>query len=159
MNTQPNTVRSFSNAGKIQPLPRGPRGRRRRGAAFLEMALVLPILLSILLGIFEMGRVMLVTHVSTSAAREACRKAIIPGATQTEIIDIVNSYLDSGNISESGRVVSILDGEGNPATVSQILPLDPVVVQVEVPYSENTWGFTSIMGGNSLVVRSTMRRE
>jgi hypothetical protein len=53
------------------------RTDRERGAVALEMALVLPVLLLILIGILEFGRVMNVQVSLTQAAREGARHAAI----------------------------------------------------------------------------------
>ena len=135
------------------------RARTRRGVAMLELALVLPILLMLVLGIIEMGRVMMLNQVTTNACREACRRAIIPGMSHAKVLEIVNGYLDAGGVSDEGRVVSVLDAAGNATTVESVLSHGEVTVEVQVPYAENTWGFTAIMGTKMLVSRSTMRRE
>jgi len=124
-----------------------------------EMAIVLPILLMLLLGIIEMGRVMMINQMATNACREACRQAIIPGATDTQITSVVNGYLDAAGISATGRQVKVMDASGTDVSLDDIGSHETVTVEVQAPYSENTWGFSAIMGGRMLVARSTMRRE
>lgn len=135
------------------------RPRKRSGVAMLEFAIVLPILLMLVLGIIEMGRVMMLNQVVTNANREACRQAIVPGASEARILEIVHQSLNASGVSESGRVVRLLDEAGSPASLDAIASKSPVVVETQVPYAENTWGFTSIMGSRLLVSRVTMRRE
>jgi len=43
---------------------------RRRGAAAVEMALVLPIFFTVVLGIIEFGRAMMVSQLMATSARE-----------------------------------------------------------------------------------------
>lgn len=135
------------------------RPRKRSGVAMLEFAIVLPILLMLVLGIIEMGRVMMLNQVVTNANREACRQAIVPGASQTRIMEIVHQSLDASGVSGTGRVVQLLDQAGSPAQLEAIASKSPVIVETQIPYAENTWGFTSIMGSRLLVSRVTMRRE
>ncbi len=56
-------------------------GRRpaaaRRGSTLTEAALVLPLFLMFLFGVFEYGRYILVLQVSTNAAREGARWAVV----------------------------------------------------------------------------------
>jgi Flp pilus assembly protein TadG len=125
----------------------------------LEFAIVLPIFLLLVFGIIEMGCVMMLNQVATNASREACRRAVIAGTTQDQVLAIVERYLDDSGVSKTGRVVTITDGAGNPVTVQSIRSHDPVTVTIQFPYSENTLGFTAITGGRNLVSRSTMRRE
>ncbi len=51
--------------------------RCQRGQSLVEVALVLPILLVILLGIFDFGRAVFAFNTVSNAAREAARLAIV----------------------------------------------------------------------------------
>ena len=64
---------------------------RERGAAAVEMALVLPILLLLVGGIIDFGRFFFTQVQITNAAREGARAAIIPGATMINIINRTNT--------------------------------------------------------------------
>jgi hypothetical protein len=132
---------------------------RRSGVAMLELAIVLPILLLLVLGIIEMGRVMMLNQMATNGVREACRRAIVPGADHNNVLSVCNGYLDASGVSQSGRVVEIRDSAGSNVNLSTIGSHQPVTVYAEFPYSANTWGFTRIMSGKKLVSLSTMRRE
>jgi Flp pilus assembly protein TadG len=57
-------------------LPR-PATRRRRGQALVEFALVLPLLLLLLVGLFDLGRAVFAYNTLTNAAREGARIAIV----------------------------------------------------------------------------------
>jgi Flp pilus assembly protein TadG len=132
---------------------------RRRGAAMLEMAIVLPLLLLLLLGIMELGRAVMIYQVTTNAAREAVRQAIIPGATDAAVLSTCNTYLDRGGISGTGRTVQILNGAGTSSSLTAIGSKQPVTVRVVVPFAQNTWGFSQILGGRSFTSTVSMRRE
>src|SRR5438132_7308064 len=54
------------------------RFRSQRGAAIIETALTLPILLLVSVGIFEFGRAYETWEVMTNAAREGARVAVLP---------------------------------------------------------------------------------
>ena len=53
------------------------RSKKRRGAAVVEFAVVLPLLLTILFGIIEYGWVFMIRQTLQTAAREGCRVAIL----------------------------------------------------------------------------------
>ena len=59
--------------------PTGPRPERSRGAAAVEFALVLPILVALLFGIIEFGRIYNAKLTLANAAREAARDYVITG--------------------------------------------------------------------------------
>ncbi|MFH1681699.1 MAG: TadE family protein [Candidatus Eisenbacteria bacterium] len=70
------------------------RGRRRRGQAVIEFALVLPILLLVLLGITEFGRAFWTLNVLTQAAREGARLAAVGGnleAVETRVEEVLDA--------------------------------------------------------------------
>ena len=138
----------------------GRRNRSRKGVAMLELAIVLPILLLLVFGIIEMGRVMMLNQMATNACREACRQAIVPGMDHDKVIEIVDGYLDVSGVSQTGRVITMRDGQGNVVeNLKEIGSHEEVVVEVQFPYANNTWGITFITGAGSLVARSNMRRE
>jgi TadE-like protein len=61
------------------------RCRSQRGQALVETALVLPVLLIILMGIFDFGRAIFAYNAVSNSAREAVRLAIVKqNATEVE---------------------------------------------------------------------------
>jgi len=67
--------------------------RNRRAAAVVEMAVVLPVLLTILFGIIEFGWTFMVYQSITNAAREGCRVAVLEGSTETDIQGRIDQYM------------------------------------------------------------------
>ena len=68
------------------PIAAPARGsRNERGAALLETAVTLPIVLMICVGIFEFGRAYQTWQVLTNAAREGARVAATKGTTDLEV--------------------------------------------------------------------------
>ena len=53
------------------------RGRLERGQALVEFALVIPIFLLLLVGLFDLGRAVFAFNTLTNAAREGARLAIV----------------------------------------------------------------------------------
>lgn len=105
---------------------------RRRGAALVEFAVVAPLFFTLLIGIIEFGRAMMVAQLMTNASREGARRAIIEGATESEVKTLVSNYLT--NTSVSGATVSV-----NPSNLSTAGFGDNVTVSVTVPYNDVTW--------------------
>jgi Flp pilus assembly protein TadG len=70
--------------------------RDQRGAALLEMAFTLPLLLLISVGIFEFGRAFEVWQVLTNAAREGARVAVLPGISDSMVTARVQQYANAG---------------------------------------------------------------
>lgn len=81
------------------------RSEGQRGAAVVEFAIVLPVLLLLLFGIIEMGFALYDKAMITHASREGARAGIVfkvPPVTDEEIISVVNSYLGSTLITFGG---------------------------------------------------------
>lgn len=73
-------------------------GRRERGAALLEAAITIPIILLICVGIFEFGRAYQTWQVLTNAAREGARMAILQGSTDSDVTQRVRDYMQGGQL-------------------------------------------------------------
>ena len=99
--------------------PRRPGARWRRfgsesGQALIEMALTLPLLLLICVGIFEFGRAYQTWEVLTNAAREGARVAVLPSAANGTVDARVREYLAMGGLAADDSVQVAV----NPTTVS-----------------------------------------
>ena len=76
-----------------------------RGAALLELAIVMPILLLVFAGIAESGLLFRSFEVTVNAAREGARVAVLPGNEQADYARpraLVNSYLTAANLTQPG---------------------------------------------------------
>jgi Flp pilus assembly protein TadG len=141
------------------------RQHNRRGAAIVEMALVLPIFFAVVLGIVEFGRAMMVSQMVTNAAREATRLAIIDGSTNTTVETWVEEFLnDSINVTASDVTVTItvVAAPGNDDPNNQIgnaQARDLVTVDVSVPFDKVSYVPGSYLNGKNLSARSSMRHE
>ena len=96
------------------------RDRGQRGAAMVEMALVLPILVMLLLGIFEFGRAYNAKITLTHAAREAVRELAITGDPDEASAALLASIvpLDPGLVTMSSTDCT----RGEPTSVTATYP-------------------------------------
>jgi Flp pilus assembly protein TadG len=103
-------------------------GRRlRRGAAIVEMAVVAPLLLTILFGVIEFGWSFMVHETITNTARECCRLATLQGTTDSDVQTRFTQAMAGTGVSVSTDMMSLTrTGEGD----SQV-----VTVNIAVPYS------------------------
>ena len=90
----------------IRPLER----TRERGAALVEFALTLPLLLVVIAGIVDFGFVFQRYEVITNAAREGARLASLPEyqTNTTMIQDRVRSYVQQGLSLSNGALNAVL---------------------------------------------------
>jgi Flp pilus assembly protein TadG len=79
--------------------------QRQRGAAVVEFALILPILLLLLVGTIDASLALYDKAVITNASREGARAGIVarsPPLTETQIKSVVERYLQGALISLGG---------------------------------------------------------
>jgi Flp pilus assembly protein TadG len=74
------------------------RLRNQRGAALLETAITIPIVLLISVSIFEFGRAYQTWQVLTNAAREGARVSILTDQTDAQVTAAVRNYMTSGRL-------------------------------------------------------------
>ena len=72
--------------------------RNERGAALIEAAITIPIILLIAVGIFEFGRAYQTWQVLTNAAREGARQAILIDKTDADVQATVQNYMKAGGL-------------------------------------------------------------
>jgi Flp pilus assembly protein TadG len=77
------------------------QARQEKGAALVETAFVLPIMLLVCVGILEFGRAYQTWQVVTNAAREGARVAILPEYPDTSVTTRVRTYLKNGGLPAS----------------------------------------------------------
>ena len=83
--------------------------RNERGAALIEAAITIPIILLIAVGIFEFGRAYQTWQVLTNAAREGARIAVLPDYTDTDVNNAVRNYMTGGRLTNaSTATISIV---------------------------------------------------
>lgn len=123
--------------------------RNEQGQAVVEMALVLPVLLLILFGIVEFGRVFNAYLVVTQAAREGARLGAV-GATDSEIVAEVQSAsptLDSAKVAVSISPAAAYRTRGQYITVA-----------VEYPVKIIAPGLNMVLGDTFVVRSQTVMR-
>ncbi len=122
----------------------------------VEVAVVAPIALTIILGIIEVGRGIMVIHLLNNAAQAGARSGIIEGKSTANIKSVVVSALTSSGISGETATVQVNDGSADASTA---VAGDEITVLVKVPISSVSWvPVPKFLTGN-LQGQYTMRRE
>jgi hypothetical protein len=84
------------------------RIRNERGAALLETAITLPLIIFVAVAIFEFGRAYQTWQVMTNAAREGARISVLPTTTEDEVKATVVNYMVGGAIPDAAaNMVSV----------------------------------------------------
>lgn len=119
----------------------GGRDRRRKGelgAAAVEMAIVLPLLVILLFGTVEFGLVFYNQQMLTNASREGARAGIVAGVphvTVGEIQSVVNNYCATHLVSFSDTPATLVTTVTPDPSVTPPLFGDDLTVHVQYPYT------------------------
>lgn len=90
--------------------------RSQRGQAVVEFAFILPLLLLLILGITELGRMIMRTNLLTQAAREGVRAAAV-GADSSSCVTRVTDVLAPANVTPLAIDVTGPDGNNMMSVV------------------------------------------
>jgi Flp pilus assembly protein TadG len=141
------------------------RFRSARGAAIIETALTLPIVLLVCVGIFEFGRAYQTWQVMTNAAREGARVAVLPNPVAGAADARVREYLQLGGLNYDPSVgVAItpaqvsLGATGN-ASASKVTVTYPFSFMVLQPVARLVVRTSTAGGAITLTAAATMRNE
>lgn len=137
-----------------------PRSENRRGAAMVEMALVLPVFLLVLMGMIEFGRAIMVGQLVTNAAREGARMAILDGSTNSSVSASIKSFLTTAaGVGDGDITVTItVDGVAN-GSLASAESKDLVEVNVGIPFQKVSYLPPTFLQGTQLTGMSAMRHE
>jgi Flp pilus assembly protein TadG len=112
----------------------------RRGTAAVEFVVVLPFLVPLLIGLWEVGRLVEVMQVLNNAARDGGRQIatgnVSISTAQTEVVNL----LARNGITATASQVSISNvtnpSRNDPTTCNQ---MDQWHVQVQIPFNSVRW--------------------
>jgi Flp pilus assembly protein TadG len=90
--------------------------RGDRGAALIEAAVTIPILLLIAVGIFEFGRAYQTWQVLTNAAREGARVSVLPTGNDATVTTVVRNYMASGALPNAASATVTVNRNDTVAT-------------------------------------------
>lgn len=117
----------------------GLRARSRQGTAVVEVALLLPLIVILLIGTWEVGRMIEVQQTLSNAAREGGRQASIGQLTNSEVQQVVLAYLQQAGIPTGNAVVTVSDVTSPATDVRNATQLDQLRVTVSIPFGDVQW--------------------
>lgn len=143
----------------------------RRGAAIAEFAVVAPVLFMLVVGLVEIGRLVMIAQMSTNASREAARYAA-QGTADTNTIDsYVRTYLTaagirntaSGNGSSTSVTIEYWNGSAWTSTTnpSNLSSGTQVRATIGIDFNQVSWLPARFFVGNNTTVQgvSIARKE
>ncbi len=112
--------------------------RNRTGTTALEFALVAPAIIILVFGLLEWSRFEMIRQVSSTAAFAAARVGTLPGSTESDMEQRVDSILSIYAVSHATRVGT--------------LSADEAHISISIPMANNSW-FLKKLFGNATIQR------
>jgi Flp pilus assembly protein TadG len=134
--------------------PKNRRRDRQRGVAAVEFALVLPLLLTIVLGAIDWGWFFFIDQLVTNAAREGARAGTLLPPRPTSSAGQAEDAAEQAGLAYLKRVS--LSETGVAATVTTVDGTDAVSVTITYPVGSLT-GFLSALMPTNAVATAVMR--
>jgi Flp pilus assembly protein TadG len=136
-----------------------------RGTALVEAAIIIPLVLLLMVGIFEVGRLYQTFQVLTNATREGARASVVPTGNSADVQAIVKQYMEDGQLSKAddaaisvNRAASIMVN-GTPVSASLVTVDYPFQFMVLQPVAQLV--VSGSTAGQAFTMRTTslMRNE
>lgn len=132
------------------------RTRNRVGAAAVELAVCLPLLLIIVFGIWEVGRMVTAQQLIANAAREGGRQAAAGLVDATTVRQFVVNYLNMNGLTgvtlQDVTLTNLTDASrSDPMTAEQ---LDQFRITVNVSYASIRWSTVAQLTPTSVLTAS-----
>ncbi len=132
-----------------------PRRRNRvarRGAAIVEFAVCLPLLMLIILGAIEATHGIFLKQSLSAAAYEGIREAVENRSTTTKARESAEAILRM-------RQVAGFNVTFSPSNVASVIRGQPIAIEVSAPFSRNSPFIGHVMQDRTVVARAVMVKE
>lgn len=131
--------------------------RNRKGGAAVEFAFIAPAFFAVIFCCFEYARMSMMRNLAQNAAYEACRFAMMEGATEAQGVERANEVLS--RLGTRGATVT--------TTYEPILRSDGTIIEarafvttrVVVPLGQNAIAFPASVFGDSAITAETQLRS
>jgi hypothetical protein len=147
---EPFAIRNFLVTRQTPPHRR--RSTRRRGLLTAELVLTLPILMVVILGLFEITWLFYARGMVVEASRLGARKATLPGVDLETVQAEVNRMLPARFVSHARVRADLGEHSGDVVSVAVAVPMRSVAPDLLWPI-----GFT--LAGRNLYSETRMGRE
>lgn len=137
-------------AGPNEPARRS--SRHRTGAAAVELAVCLPVIVVLVFGALEGANVMFCRQAMVQAAYESCKHASRPDGTTSQADTLAREVLRARRINSANIAIT-------PGNVATAAPGQEVRVQITVSTNQRTFTGLGLFSGRTIDVSATMQKE
>jgi Flp pilus assembly protein TadG len=134
---------------------RTPRRRARAGTAAVEAAVVSPIIVLLLVGMLEVGRLIEVQEIMNNAAREGARQAAAGLLTNTQVQQAVINYLNRAGLPTASATTTVSDLTSAGTDCSLATQNDQLQVTVSLPFKTVRWCSATLVTNSNTQLTAT----
>ena len=87
----------------------------KRGQSLVEFALIVPILVLLVMGIVEFGRIFMAQQAITNASREGARTGVLPTSSTSDVESTVNTYMTNAGLTGTSSMTCTNVGPTTPS--------------------------------------------
>jgi Flp pilus assembly protein TadG len=135
------------------------RFRNQRGAALIETAITIPLVLLVSVAIFEFGRAYQTWQVLTNAAREGARVAVLESYTDAQVTTIVQNYLTGGRLTNTPNIQVVRNVPFGSSTASRVTVNYPFQFMVIGPVAKLVRSNSTVGAPLTMQSSALMRNE
>jgi Flp pilus assembly protein TadG len=133
-------------------VPKSRNALRRNGAATVELTVVLPVMLTLVLGTIEVCHRIFLRQTSVIVAYEGCRLAARSTSSTEDVVSRCEQMLSQRRVV-GGQVTVI------PASLLEQVPGTPIQVRITIPWASNTPTRFVLQDQGTVSVDAFMLRE
>lgn len=103
------------------------------GQSLVEFGLMAIVLVTVLVGIVDFGRVLMVQHIITNAAREGAHAAILGNMDSAQVRTEVERYLQQSGLAVDQATITVTGANassGQPVVVEVEYPVDSIILKL-----------------------------
>jgi Flp pilus assembly protein TadG len=125
------------------------------GTATVEFALVLPVILTLMLGTWEVGRMVEVQQILNNAVREGGRHAATGQYTNAQVQKVVLNYLSMAGLTTTGATATVSDLTNPGFDATAAVELDQLQIGVTIPFTNVRWAAATLVTNSSTVLSAS----
>jgi Flp pilus assembly protein TadG len=142
------------------PTPKAARWKRRssrhrRGIAAVEAALVFPLMVTLLLGTWEVSRLVEVYQILNNAVREGGRQAAAGQISNSAVQQVVLNYMKNAGLPTTNATVTVSDLTTPGTDATNASELDMIQITATIPFKDARWLAATLVTNTSTVVSVT----
>ena len=103
------------------------------------------LILILLLGLWEVGRLIEVNQILYNAAREGCRQASTGTMNNTAVQQVVTNYIKNAGLPTQNVTVTVQDLTNAGTDVSQATWMDQLQITITMPCEDVLWSTTDLV--------------